>query len=160
MASALDFQKCLEFTLTWECGRNMDGSLRDGYTNDPNDPGGETKYGISKRHYPDLDIKNLTLPEAIVLYDTDYWREFKCDELPMPLAAVAFDIYVNHSFTSAKMLLRDNADWRTAISRRKAYRGERVRHHPPSQKFLAGWLARDNDLSKFCTIWESAHAGS
>jgi len=23
-----------------------------GYVNDPNDPGGETKYGISKRSYP------------------------------------------------------------------------------------------------------------
>ena len=32
-----------------------------GYINDPNDPGGETKYGISKRSYPALDIKNLTV---------------------------------------------------------------------------------------------------
>ena len=30
------------------------------YSNDPNDPGGETKWGISKRAYPNLDIKNLT----------------------------------------------------------------------------------------------------
>jgi lysozyme family protein len=29
-----------------------------GYVNDPNDPGGETNYGISKRAYPDVDIKN------------------------------------------------------------------------------------------------------
>ena len=31
-----------------------------GYVNDPNDLGGETKYGITKRFYPDVDIKNLT----------------------------------------------------------------------------------------------------
>ena len=31
-----------------------------GYVNDPKDPGGETNYGISKRAYPDVDIKNLT----------------------------------------------------------------------------------------------------
>jgi lysozyme family protein len=30
-----------------------------GYVSSPNDPGGETKYGITKRQYPDLDIKNL-----------------------------------------------------------------------------------------------------
>jgi len=28
-----------------------------GYSNDPNDPGGETQYGISKRAYPNEDIK-------------------------------------------------------------------------------------------------------
>ena len=32
--------------------------------NDPSDPGGETNWGISKREYPDLDIKNLTRDEA------------------------------------------------------------------------------------------------
>ena len=30
-----------------------------GYVNDPNDAGGETKWGISKRSYPYLDIANL-----------------------------------------------------------------------------------------------------
>ena len=32
-----------------------------GYVNDPDDRGGETKYGISKLSYPSLDIKNLTI---------------------------------------------------------------------------------------------------
>jgi lysozyme family protein len=31
-----------------------------GYVNDPKDPGGETKYGVSKRAYPDIDIKSNT----------------------------------------------------------------------------------------------------
>ena len=31
-----------------------------GYVNDPKDLGGETKYGITKRFYPEADIKNLT----------------------------------------------------------------------------------------------------
>ena len=35
-----------------------------GYVNDPDDPGGETKYGISKKAYPKIDIKNLTKEEA------------------------------------------------------------------------------------------------
>ena len=30
-------------------------SYEDGYANDPNDPGGETNWGISKRAYPDVD---------------------------------------------------------------------------------------------------------
>ena len=36
-----------------------------GYVNDPKDPGGETNFGISKRAFPDLDIKNLTEEDAI-----------------------------------------------------------------------------------------------
>ena len=35
-----------------------------GYVNDPDDAGGETKYGIAKRWYPDVDIKNLTKEQA------------------------------------------------------------------------------------------------
>ena len=35
-----------------------------GYVNDPDDPGGETKYGISKKAYPDEDIKELTIERA------------------------------------------------------------------------------------------------
>ena len=35
-----------------------------GYVNDPKDLGGETKYGITKRFYPDVDIKNLTKEDA------------------------------------------------------------------------------------------------
>jgi len=36
-----------------------------GYVNDHYDPGGETKYGISKRAFPHLDIKNLTKKKAL-----------------------------------------------------------------------------------------------
>lgn len=160
MDSAKDnkFLACLDFTLGWECGRNKDGSLRDGYVNDPTDPGGETKYGISRQRYPNLDIKNLTLPEAAQLYERDFWKEFGCDQVPMPLAAVYFDVYVNHSPSTAKVLIRDTAEWREVIKRRKDFRGKRVAAHPPSSKFLGGWLARDNDLHKFCTIWEQDHA--
>ena len=43
-----------------------------GYVNDPTDLGGETKYGITKRFYPDLDIKNLTKEEAKQIYYNDY----------------------------------------------------------------------------------------
>ena len=36
-----------------------------GYVNDPYDKGGETKFGIAKRWYPDIDIKNLTKSDAL-----------------------------------------------------------------------------------------------
>jgi lysozyme family protein len=51
----------------------VEGSV---YTNDPDDPGGETKYGISKRAYPDLDIFNLTESQALEIYERDYWIKY------------------------------------------------------------------------------------
>jgi lysozyme family protein len=44
-----------------------------GYVNDPQDPGGETNWGISKRSYPNVDIKNLTREQAKEIYRKDFW---------------------------------------------------------------------------------------
>lgn len=67
-----------------------------GYVNDPSDAGGETKFGISKRRYPDLNISSLTPEHARMLYHRDYWLKFNCDALPAPLAVFLFDCQVNH----------------------------------------------------------------
>jgi lysozyme family protein len=45
-----------------------------GYVNNPEDPGGETKWGISKRTYPHLNIKDLTREDAIAIYEKDFWE--------------------------------------------------------------------------------------
>ena len=47
-----------------------------GYINHPKDPGGETNFGISKRSYPYLDIKNIKKEDAINIYFKDYWERF------------------------------------------------------------------------------------
>lgn len=47
-----------------------------GYVNDPNDPGGETKFGISKRSYPHLDIKNLTEDDAKKIFIEDFFNPY------------------------------------------------------------------------------------
>jgi lysozyme family protein len=65
------------------------------YVNDPHDKGGETKYGISKRAYPNEDIENLTLDRAKYLYKRDYWDRCKCDNLPDALSVAVFDFAVN-----------------------------------------------------------------
>ena len=72
--------------------------LEKGYVNDPNDPGGETKYGISKRSYPNIDIKNLTLAEAKVIYKRDFWNKLKLDKVNnIQIAGEIFDTAVNMS---------------------------------------------------------------
>ncbi|HUW12096.1 MAG TPA: glycosyl hydrolase 108 family protein [Anaerolineae bacterium] len=67
-----------------------------GYVDDPNDPGGETKYGISKRSYPEVDVRNLTHQQAGRLYRRDYWEKIHGDEIePQDVAENVFDFAVN-----------------------------------------------------------------
>lgn len=80
--------------------------LEGGYVDDPRDPGGETKYGISKRAYPDVDIKALTLDQAKGIYHRDYWDAVKADQLPWPLSAYVFDSAVNQGVSVAILLLQ------------------------------------------------------
>ena len=57
-----------------------------GYVNDPNDRGGETKWGVSKRSYPDEDIPNMTQARAKELFRRDFWDKVKADRLHDGLA--------------------------------------------------------------------------
>ena len=77
-----------------------------GYVNDPRDPGGETRFGISKRAYPDVDILRLTEDEAKVIYRRDYWNTLRPDEIPAPLAICVFDAAVNMGRDKAVRLLQ------------------------------------------------------
>jgi lysozyme family protein len=77
-----------------------------GYVNDPKDPGGETNFGISKRAYPTLDIKNLTIDDAKDIYERDYWRAASCDRLPDVVAVALFDSAVNQGIRQATRMLQ------------------------------------------------------
>ena len=70
-----------------------------GYTNNPNDPGGETNWGISKRSYPDVDIKNLTQEGAKAIYLRDFWNPIG-DAHPA-IKFQVFDFAVNSGIQTA-----------------------------------------------------------
>lgn len=74
-----------------------------GYTNPKPDvdPGGETKFGISKRSYPNVDIANLTREQAIEIYRTDFWQRVHGDEIPAGLSFLALDFAVNSGIETA-----------------------------------------------------------
>lgn len=74
---------------------NLVVSAEGEYSNDPRDPGGETKYGISKASYPDLDIAALTLVQAKEIYKKDYWDAVKGDQFSWTVAYPLFDCAVN-----------------------------------------------------------------
>jgi lysozyme family protein len=65
------------------------------YVNDSNDRGGERKFGISKRAYPNVDIPQLTLDEARAIYLRDYWDKCGCEVMSWELGLITFDAAVN-----------------------------------------------------------------
>ena len=89
-----------------------------GFTQNPKDAGNwtsgkvgvgvnkGTKYGIASNSYPDLDIKNLTLDHAKLIYKRDYWNKVKGDELPISLAFHVFDMAVNSGVVRGIKLLQ------------------------------------------------------
>lgn len=88
-----------------------------GYVNDPNDPGGETKWGISKRSYPHVDIKGLTREDARAIYRRDFWQRIRADKLADGVAFQLFDFAVNSGMETAirylqrALLVADDGHW-------------------------------------------------
>lgn len=72
-----------------------------GYVNHPNDPGGETKWGISKRSYPHLDIANLSREDAKAIYQRDFWEAIHADEMYDGVAFQALDFAINSGIQTA-----------------------------------------------------------
>lgn len=91
-----DFYRCIELIIAEEGG----------YVNHPVDPGGETKYGISQRAYPHLNVAALTLDDAISLYQRDYWHPIHGDVFPDGLALLLLDSAVNQGPVTAVTLLQ------------------------------------------------------
>jgi len=78
-----------------------------GYVNDPNDPGGETNFGITKRDHPDEDIKNLTKERAIAIYKAKYWDPLRLDFInDQEIADKLLDMSVNLGTETTAMRLQ------------------------------------------------------
>lgn len=120
-----------------------------GYSLDPNDPGGETKFGISKRSHPDEDIANLTEDRAREIYCSEYWVPIS-DALPFPCDVIAFDTAVNQGMSFARSMVHEcgTDEFAMLIYRLKKYSAI-VAGRPASLKYLRGWMNRVIELHDF-----------
>ena|SRR5258708_1503505 len=143
------FQAAMKFVSKWEWMDRPDGA----YTNDPKDPGGETKFGIAKASHPNLDIANLTLPAALGIYYEEYWQKFQLDQLAFPFSVAVFDSYVQHRPAVVAKLLKDaDGDQRQFLELRRIFYLNLVAQNSSLSRFKNGWLARLGDLSKYLAI--------
>jgi lysozyme family protein len=83
--------------------------VEQGYVNDPDDYGGETRYGISKRQYPALDIKALTVDQAKKIYKRDYWDKLSLDRIhDQAVAEEILDTAVNMGWSTAGLFVQES----------------------------------------------------
>lgn len=99
-----------------------------GYVNDPDDPGGATKYGVTvgtmRRLGLDLDrdgrvtpadVRRLTRAQAADIFIEHYFVRTRVAELPEVLQATVYDMYVNAGGNAVKILQRLIRDMRIEV---------------------------------------------
>lgn len=152
-----NFRQALEITLKHEGGETVD-------------TGGYTKWGISQKAYPGMNIKAMTRAQMEAIYRRDYWNKIKGDEIAdQTAAAVLFDYAVNAgtgaAVKAAQTVLgvpvdgglgpktlaainREGPAFAAALTRyRVSFYTKLARSNPAKYgKYLAGWLRRANSF--------------
>jgi lysozyme family protein len=155
LLNGTSFDTCVRITL----------EIEGGYSNNPNDPGKETNFGISKAAFPNLDIKNLTVEDARKIYYSSFWAPAKCSTLATKIALPIFDFAVTSGVSRSVKYLQLlvgtvpdgdlGSDTLTKIGyyapskianehlklRARYYIGL-VRQKPSQLEFLEGWVNR------------------
>ena len=127
-----------------------------GYTNNPNDSGGPTNYGITLADYrlyinkagTSANVRSMDVNDAKRIYRAKYWDALNCDSLESGVDYTVFDYGVNSGLGRP----------RKALQRFKSLKGtelidainnERVSflkadeaRRPKDKIFDAGWMAR------------------
>ena len=121
-----------------------------GYVNDPNDPGGETKYGISKAAYPDLDIAGLTINQAMDIYEKDYWNANGLDNYDIKVAFMLFDIAVLQGAGVAQDYIGELAPYLDnpykSVIKLSSMRQWSLVNEADSKYYYQDWIKRNADL--------------
>jgi lysozyme family protein len=89
------YARCEALIVAWEGGPI--------YTNNPKDPGGPTRWGVTLKALSDwrghmvapADVQALTATEAAQIYRAVYWTRIAGDQLPAGVDLMVFDAAVN-----------------------------------------------------------------
>lgn len=127
------FEKALTFTLQWE-----------GYkSEDLDDPGGKTIFGISERFYPEEVARMWDMPKSQAtaiageIYLEKYWIPIGCDNIEFPMDIIAFDTGVNMGISVARNLVKQSTSpFDYLMKRIKRYCAMN------NFKYLRGWINR------------------
>ena len=160
------FNNFVQFILKAECDWPNDTSGQ--FSDDPDDPGGATKFGIDARSYykdnpgSSVKIKDITVTDAISVYWQDYWLAHGIEAIPYPLGEMVLDCFVNGGHPT---------DWLAAVkgisdpaAAARAFLNLRIKYYHDlcaywqahgknnPYKYLPGWLNRCADLKAWLKL--------
>lgn len=128
-----DFQKAVRDLID-----NWEGTK---YTETKGDAGRGTKFGISKRSYPKVDIKALTRDQAVQIYYHDFWLPTAEIENPQMRAKV-FNMGVLMGINEALLLAKGSNNISEYRFLCEQYYKKVVAKHHEDEQFLKDWLRR------------------
>jgi len=157
-----NFQEAVKKTLIHEGG----------FVDNPHDAGGRTKYGITQKDLPDVDIAQITPEQATVYYSEHYWKPLYAQIQSQSVAEKIFDMGVLFGVGKAVKILQavlqpafpevtpdgqfgpttlnavNQAEENSLLQGYKtalvAYTLRIVLAHPEDRDFVAGWGRRIN----------------
>lgn len=111
------------------------------------DSGGVTRFGISKKANPDVDVENLTEEQALEIYRERYVAPMGLENADPDLALVAIDAGINHGVERAKgMVAAAGGDPAKLIELRRQEYARLVAENPKKYaRYKDGW---ENRLKK------------
>lgn len=138
-----------------------------GFVDDPRDAGGKTNMGITQADLPDIDIKELTMTQAVAYYSAHYWKALYSQISSQAVGEKTFDMGVLFGVGTAVRILQLTlsttqdgifgvntlaaVNQSDEVSLLKSYKTNLVTHafnvatqNPQDRVFLKGWTDRIN----------------
>jgi lysozyme family protein len=127
-----DFDRCVDIVLRLEGGALI--------TEDAG--GGLTRYGISSKAHPALDVRNLTEQQAKDIYRTEYWNACGAEFLTWPMSLAVFDCAVNQGVSVAGEIANDALDVSEVLVMRMARYAKLAENRKDLRQYFRGWINR------------------
>lgn len=127
-----DFQKSVDFVID-----ELEGGGRL-----TTDSGGITRWGISSRAHPGLDVPSLTRERATEIYESEYWIPAGCQNFVWPLNLVLFDTAVNQGVAVAVQISLNCVDHLEALWERMERYAHIANNDPSERQYFRGWVNR------------------
>lgn len=123
------------------------------------DTGGLTKYGISQKAHPGLDIANLSKDDAAEIYHKEYWRAIDADSLPPNMRLAAFDSAVNQGVPQTKVWLKEANGDLNKFMQLRVEKYARLARDPKYAPYAKSWANRIRDLGGSEAMAQIVHNG-
>ena len=132
-------------------------------SNDPDDAGGETVFGISKTFHPEMFKDGPPTWEQAEAFYLALWIRNGCDALEFPMDVIHGDACVNPGEGAAKRFRMQSGEHNDITRRgveycvlRLRYYQARVRENPVKLKYIVGWMDRTLDYLErtIINLWD------